>query len=164
MSAGSGEPWRGGEYPSLENSPSQPNPYAPVDYPPTYPSLPPPVHPQPSAGYPGGYPSGYAGYPSGYPAYPGDPYDPYRQGRPVGTNGKAVASLVCSLVGLMFCGLPSIAGIVLGFIAMGETKQTGQDGHGVALAGTIIGCVVVALVILYIVFAVMLAASNPTLV
>ncbi len=76
-----------------------PDPYAPVDYPANYPPLPPPVYPAP-------YPP--AGYP--YPPYPGDPYDPYRPLKPPGTNGKAIAALVCSLAGMVFCGLPSIAG------------------------------------------------------
>ena len=89
-----------------------PDPYAPVDYPTNFPPLPPPVYPppyQPPPAYP------YAG---GYPGYAGDPYDPYRPMKPPGTNGKAVAALVCSVAGLMFCGLPSIAGFILGIIAL----------------------------------------------
>jgi hypothetical protein len=139
------EPYRGGEYPPLEQSAAQPDPYAPVDYPTGYPQLPPPV-----------YPSG--GYPPPYPGY--QPYDPYRQGRPLGTNGKAIASLVTSLAGLMFCGLPSIAGLILGIIAMRECKRTGQDGHGLALAGTIVGALVTALIALYFIFVIGIAASG----
>ena len=60
---------------------------------------------------------------------------PYQQGKPRGTNGKAIAALVTALVGLMFCGLPSIAGLILGIIAVRECKRTGQDGYGIALAG-----------------------------
>jgi hypothetical protein len=59
-----------------------------------------------------------------------------------GTNGTAIASLITSLVGLLFCGIPSIAGLILGIIAMRETRRTGQDGHGFAVAGTIVGAVV----------------------
>jgi hypothetical protein len=62
--------------------------------------------------------------------------------RPVGTNGAAIASLITSVVGLFFCGVPSIAGLVLGIVAMRETRRTGQDGHGLAVAGTIVGAVV----------------------
>jgi hypothetical protein len=141
------EPHRGGEYPPLESGAGQPDPYAPVDYPTGYPPLPPPVYPQG-----GGYP------PPSYPGYP--PYDPYRQGKPLGTNGKAIASLVASLAGLVFCGLPSIAGLILGIIAMRECKRTGQDGYGLALAGTIVGGLVAALVALYIVFVIGIAASG----
>ena len=129
-----------------------PDPYAPVDYPADYPPLPPPVYPSP-------YPPG-AGYP--YQPYTGDPYDPYRPLKPPGTNGKAVAALVCSLAGLVFCGLPSIAGIILGIMAMRETKRTGQDGFGLAVAGLAIGAVIVALMLLYIGFMVFIVSSSSS--
>jgi len=154
-------PSRGFEYPPLENTPKPPDPYAPVDYPATYPPpLPPPVYPQPVAG---GYLGAYPGYPGAYPGYSADPYDPYRMGKPPGTNGKAIAALVTSLAGLLFCGLPSIAGVILGIIAMRETRQTGQDGYGIALAGTIIGGLLVVLIIAYIFF-VFVYASQFTVV
>ena len=140
------EPYRGGEYPPLEQSAPQQDPYAPVDYPTGYPQLPPPVYPQ------GG------GSPPPFPGY--QPYDPYRQVRPLGTNGKAIASLAAALAGLVFCGLPSIAGLILGIIAMRECKRTGQDGYGLALAGTIVGALVTALVALYFVFVIGIAASG----
>src|SRR6185312_3836707 len=141
------QPYRGAEYPPLEQTAAQPDPYAPVDYPTEYPQLPPPVYPQ------GGV------YPPPYPAYP-PPYDPYRAGKPLGTNGKAIASLVTALGGLVFCGLPSIAGFILGIIAMRECKRTGQDGYGLALAGTIVGGLVSALVLLYFIFVFGLYASG----
>ena len=43
---------------------------------------------------------------------------------------------------------------------MRETKRTGQDGFGIALAGTIIGGVVTALCGLYLIVMVGLAASG----
>ena len=95
------------------------------------------------------------------PVYPGyQPYDPYRPGKPLGTNGKAIASLVTALAGLVFCGLPSIAGFILGIIAMRECRRTGQDGYGLALAGTIIGGLITALFVLYFVFVIGIAASG----
>ncbi len=140
------QPFRGAEYPPLEQSAQQRDPYAPVDYPTNYPPLPPPVYP-----FGGGYPAGYPGY---------QPYDPYRPAKPLGTNGKAIAALVTALAGLMFCGLPSIAGLILGIIAMRECRRTGQDGFGIALAGTIIGGVLTALLVLYLVLVVGVAASG----
>ncbi|CAN5287455.1 hypothetical protein BH11ACT6_BH11ACT6_59610 [soil metagenome] len=164
------EPPPGGvEYPSLENSSAPTDPYAPVDYPthypgPTYGDYPPPAgYPPPPPQYSPGYPPppGYApGYPQAYPGYP--PYDPYNTGKPHGTNGKAIAALVTAISGPVLCGLPSIAGIILGIIAMRETKRTGQDGYGLALAGLIIGCVVVVLVVLYILFMIVIAASSSS--
>ncbi len=140
------QPFRGAEYPPLEQSAPQGDPYAPVDYPASYSPLPPPVYP-----YGGGYPVGYPGY---------QPYDPYRPGKPLGTNGKAIAALVTSLAGLLFCGLPSIAGVILGIIAMRECRRSGQDGFGLALAGTIVGAVMSTLLVLYVVLVIGVAASG----
>ena len=147
MSIPPDQPFRGAEFPPLEQSAPQPDPYAPVDYPTGYPPLPPPIYPQ-DAGYP----------PAGYPGY--QQYDPYRPGKPLGTNGKAIAALVTALAGFVFCGLPSIAGLILGIIAMRECRRTGQDGYGLALAGTIIGGLVAALFVLYFIFMIAIAASG----
>jgi hypothetical protein len=144
MSSPPEQPFRGAEFPPLEQS-TQPDPYAPVDYPTAYPPLPPPVYPAPP-------------FPTGYPGY--QAYDPYRFGKPPGTNGKAIAALVCALAGLMFCGLPSIAGLILGIMAMRECRRTGQDGYGLALAATIVGGLVVALFVLYLLFMIGIAASG----
>jgi Domain of unknown function (DUF4190) len=117
------------------------DPYAPVDYPtdyplpPGYPPMPPPVHP---AWYPGhGY---YPPAPYGSPG-PYGPYGPYGGGVPPGTNGKAIAALVCALTGLVvcMCFVPSLAAIVLGLLAMAETRRTGQAGYGLAVAGVVVG-------------------------
>ena len=138
--------------PLPDGTPPPPDPYAPIDYPANYPPLPPPVYPTP-------YPPA-AGYP--YPPYGGDPFDPYRPLKPPGTNGKAIAALVCSLSGLVFCGLPSIAGIILGIIAMRETKRTGQDGFGLAVAGLAIGVVIVVLMLVYVAFMVFIVSSSSS--
>ena len=50
----------------------------------------------------------------------------------------------------MFCGLPSIVGLILGVIAMRETKRTGQEGYGLALAGVIVGALAVVGLLLYV--------------
>jgi hypothetical protein len=142
--SGPEQPGGGFEYPS-----SQPDPNPPLDYPADA-GLPPPVYPPP--GYPGAPP-----YPAAY--YPGA-YDPYRPTKPPGTNAKAIAALVTSLVGMFCCGLPSIAGLILGVIAMRETRRTGQDGYGIALIGTIIGGLVTAGWILYLLLSIGLYASS----
>ena len=159
------QPFGGVEYPSIEQQGPAGDPYAPVDYPAAYPPMPPPVYPQPGGGYPPpppGYPPpGYgAGYPSPYPGYPPYSYDPYQTVKPLGTNGKAIASLITSLAGLVCCGLPSIAGVILGFLAMRETKSTGQEGYGIALAGTIVGGLVITFFVLYLMVAVILGATG----
>ena len=43
---------------------------------------------------------------------------------------------------------------------MRECRRTGQDGYGLALAGTIIGGLITALFVLYFVFIIGLAASG----
>ncbi|HEX7321754.1 MAG TPA: DUF4190 domain-containing protein [Mycobacterium sp.] len=138
------------------------NPDQPFQPPEGTPNVPPPGYPGPPVDYPQ-YPAGYPApppYPGGPPPYPGGPppypsppfgypqgpggYDPY--GRPLvaGTNGLAVGSLVCSVAGLL-CGLSAIAGVILGAIAMQQTKRTGQQGYALALTGVITGAVLLLL-------------------
>jgi hypothetical protein len=167
MTNGPEQPYRGPEFPAPDGSTQ------PLDYP-ANPGLPPPVH---SDGWsqPGGYPPpgfpapGYPapghqqpGYPPPYPPYAGGyPYDPYRAAQPAGTNGKAIAALVCALTGLL-CGLPAVVGVVLGIIAMRETRRTGQDGWGLALAGVIVGGLITAGMLLYVLLIVGMFASGVT--
>jgi hypothetical protein len=61
-------------------------------------------------------------------------------GRLTGTNSLAISSLVASVIGLL-CGIGSIVGIVLGVVALGQVKRTGQDGHGIAVSGIAVGAV-----------------------
>ena len=76
----------------------------------------------------------------------------------------AVAALVCGVLGILFfwcgfIGLPlGIAGLVLGFLAMGKVKQGTGGGRGLALAGAICGGVAVVLSIVWIV--VIFASGN----
>jgi hypothetical protein len=53
-------------------------------------------------------------------------------------------------------------GIVLGVIALNQVKQTGQQGRGMALAGIIIGGVVIVLWIIGVIvwFAIIAASSS----
>ncbi|WP_120270926.1 DUF4190 domain-containing protein [Mycolicibacterium novocastrense] len=151
----------GGDQDGVGNS-GRPDPFAPVDYP-TDAGLPPPLSASPPPGYPPPYPASvnpYSGYqpPVGYGYSYG--YDPYRPIRPAGTNGMAIGSLVSSLVGVFCCGVTCIVGVILGVMAMRETKRTGQDGYGIALAGTIIGGLAVAGFLVYILLYMSLLASG----
>jgi hypothetical protein len=141
-------------------SPAQPSwgaPWEPpaVDYPHT--DYPPPSYP---AGPPGYQPPGYGGAPYQPPPPPppmqyGVPaagYQPYPYGggyyAAPGTNGFAIASLVSSIVGLC-CLLGGIVGVVLGIVALNQIKQTHQDGHGLAVAGIVIGGIGIAVTVVY---------------
>ncbi|HEY2791972.1 MAG TPA: DUF4190 domain-containing protein, partial [Micromonosporaceae bacterium] len=112
----------------------------------------------PTLPYPGstGYafpPPGPDGMPpTGYPmAYPGPyPYLPppvYRA-----NNGLATASLVLSIVGgaMVFCYglgfLAALVGAILGHVARRQIRQRDEGGAGLALAGIIIGWIVVGIV------------------
>jgi Domain of unknown function (DUF4190) len=92
--------------------------------------------PPPPPGYPPSYPqSGYGQYGGGYA-----PVGPPR------TNGFAIASLVCSIAGLLF-GLGGILGIIFGFVARSQINRSNgaQKGLGLAVAGIVIGFVVIAI-------------------
>ncbi len=72
----------------------------------------------------------------------------------------AIGALVASIAGTAVCGIGSIVGIILGYIALNQIKRTGEQGRGMAVAGIIIGYVIVALVVLYIVVVVIIATSS----
>lgn len=86
----------------------------------------------PASGYEAhpGYP-GQTGYPppGGYPGYGPPP-----------TNAMSVAALVAGIVGWTVLPLvASIVAVVLGHIARGQIRRTGEQGGGLALAGLILG-------------------------
>ena len=110
----------------------------------------PPSYPPPPGGY--GYPGPQ---PGGYPP-PGLGYPP----QSAGTNGMAIAALVSSLLGWV-CAIGPILGVIFGFVALSQIKKTGQSGRGMALAGIIIGFVVIAIMVVYLVLVVVFAATHP---
>jgi len=63
---------------------------------------------------------------------------------PPSTNPWAIASLICSIVGI------AILGIIFGHIALSEIKRSNgwQEGRGMALAGLIIGYIEIGLTVL----------------
>lgn len=101
--------------------------------------------------------------PGGYVPPPPPPggygYQPLPQG--VGTNGMAIASLVCSLFGWI-CIIGGILGIIFGFMALGQIRQSGQGGRGMAIAGIVIGVIVTALVILAGILGTMFGGTSST--
>jgi len=94
------------------------------------------------------------------PKQPGDPYGQAPQYAPPAPYGQqpmygygypppvpksqtnAILALVLSLVGFATCGVTSIVGIIFGHIALGKIKRGEEEGHGMALAGVIVGYVV----------------------
>ena len=96
-----------------------------------------PNYPPPPAD-PGGINYGY-GPP---PPAPG-PYAPYPVARP--TNTMAIVALVTSLI-------IAPLGIIFGHISLSQIKRSGEDGRGLAIAGTVIGYVGTVFAALSIVF------------
>ncbi|MFE0509462.1 DUF4190 domain-containing protein [Streptomyces sp. NPDC058964] len=101
-------------------------------------SIPPPPGPhQPEGQYPP-YPQGpYGPY--------GPPYQPWSQGyspfnRPAAVNGLAIAALVLGIL----CFLPGV-GLVLGLIALSQIKKRGERGRGMAVGGSVLSGVGLAL-------------------
>lgn len=123
-----------------------------------YPPTPAPeAFPPPVPGYPGpGYPPPVAPYPpvaQGYPSMPPMPgMMPFGYAQPPKTNGLAIASLVCSLLGLATCAATSILGVIFGHLAKSQIKQSGEDGDSMALAGLIIGYIGLAIFALIAIF------------
>lgn len=77
---------------------------------------------------------------------------PERTNSPVATQncGKAIAALVCGILGLVMCAPVGIVAIFLGQSAKAEiaASRGALDGEGMAQAGVIIGYVCVALFLL----------------
>jgi hypothetical protein len=68
----------------------------------------------------------------------------------------AIASLCCSIAGIILIGVPAIIGVIFGFVARSQINNSRgtQKGLGLAIAGIIVGFVVVAIYIVGIIVAV----------
>ncbi len=154
-----------------QSAPVNPGTIAPTLAPgqPGYGGAPGPAVPAPYGGSPyGGTP--YGSYPQSgagqYPPYGAGQYAPYGSAQTRKTNGLAVASLVCSCAGIFLLGVPCILGIIFGFVARGQIRQSkgAQGGEGLALAGIIVGFAMIALLVLAIVVAAVNSHNNNAVV
>jgi hypothetical protein len=78
------------------------------------------------------------------------------------TSGMAVASLVLGILGFM-TGITAVLAIIFGAVALGQiAKDPGLDGKGMAIAGLVMGIVVVVgwLLVFLFVFALTATAFN----
>jgi hypothetical protein len=78
------------------------------------------------------------------PAGPMGTVAPYQAGyyppaRVPPTNGLAIAALVCGLAEMFTLGLSAIPAVILGHLAHGQIRRTGERGSGLAAAGLIFG-------------------------
>lgn len=145
----------GPSYPGANQYP--PNPYGP---PADYDAYQPPLnYPAPQPGY-----NAYGPNPYGYAPMPPGPQ----------SNGIALAAMITGIVSallllmsfmFLFVSVPfsfvgGIAAIILGFIGMGQTKRTGQNGYGMAVAGVLTGAVNLLLTVVIVLIIVAVVASN----
>jgi hypothetical protein len=89
--------------------------------------------------------------PAGFFGPPGAPVSPqFRQvyGQPAtwppvvsprATNSLAIAALCCGIGQLAVGPLSGIPAIVLGAMSLRQIRETGEDGHGMAVAGVVLG-------------------------
>ncbi|MCP3785348.1 DUF4190 domain-containing protein [Micromonospora sp. A3M-1-15] len=104
--------------------------------------------------------------------YPGGGYPPGGQRltvQPILTSGMATASLVLGILGVLggWClfGLPCVLAVILGHLALRETRDGMRSGHSMAVAGLVLGYVFVGPMILFTVmvfFGSVLSAATPT--
>jgi peptidyl-prolyl cis-trans isomerase B (cyclophilin B) len=93
-----------------------------------------------------------------YPPAPVPPQQPYQPVQPASERWNILA-----IVGFILTFFVSIAGIILGFIALSQIKRTGEKGHGLALWAVILGFVFIVLgIIFWIVYAVVLTSVINT--
>jgi Domain of unknown function (DUF1707)/Domain of unknown function (DUF4190) len=83
-------------------------------------------------------PVGPAGIVMHYPAAPYPPPDPPT------INYLAVGSLICGLAEIPTLGVSAVPAVILGYMARKQIRQTGERGEGLAVAGLILGGIVVA--------------------
>lgn len=75
----------------------------------------------------------------------------YPTAAPAGSSGKATASLVCGILGIVLCGIfTAIPAVILGGQAIREIDGSGGaiSGRGQASAGRILGFISIALTVL----------------
>jgi len=163
-------PAEGANEPAEPTSPPTPPTYTPppaYTAPPAYspPATPPygaqPAYGQPAYGQPAYGQPAYGQPAYGQPAYGGA----YGYGE-AKTNVLALVSMIASIAGVTVLPvLGSLAGAIMGHIALRQIATTGEKGRGMALTGVILGWVGLALLILVIVLIVLfaLAASSQRL-
>lgn len=76
------------------------------------------------------------------------------------TEGTAIASLVVSICSVLFWPV-GLVGVILGIIALGKIDGSGgwKTGRGLAIAGIIIGGILLALTALFVVLVIAIASS-----
>ncbi|MEU5725017.1 DUF4190 domain-containing protein [Micromonospora sp. NPDC047738] len=151
-------------YPQPGVDPTRPQPPIP-SLPGPYPPVSAVRGPYPPVSTPGGAYPPVSAVP--YPAFP--PVVRPVAVQPPLASGMAAASLVLGILGVLggWClfGLPCVLAVILGHVAMRETRDGTRSGHGMAVAGLVLGYVFVGPMIIFTVmvfFGSVLSAATPT--
>ena len=83
--------------------------------------------------------------PAPAPQYAAPAYAPAAPGAK--WNVLAIVSLAIAVVGFAWL---SLGAVITGHIALSQIKKTGEQGHGLALAGTIVGYVGIAVSLIWV--------------
>jgi hypothetical protein len=125
-------------------------------------------YPQPPYGPPGQPGQGpYGQGPYGQPPYGPPPYGqgpygqpgqgPYGWQQPRRTNSLAIAALCCGIAQVIAGPLTGIPAIILGYVSIGQIRQTGEDGRGMAITGIVLGIAGLLLTVLVIIIFISIA-------
>ena len=76
-------------------------------------------------------------------------------------NGLSTAGFICSIVGILTCGLTSIIGLILSIIGFCQSKKKGEK-DGLALAGIIISAIIPCIGLLGVI--INIATAKPVIV
>jgi hypothetical protein len=78
------------------------------------------------------------------------------------TNGAAIGALACGIAEFFTLGLAAIPAVILGHMARGQIKRTGERGDGMAIAGLVLGYLgIIGWVLLILGLAVTTGSSGP---
>jgi hypothetical protein len=72
----------------------------------------------------------------------------------------AVASLVCALMQVFSLGITAIPAVILGHLARGQIRRTGERGDGMATAGLVLGWLGIAFFVLLVVGVTAMATTH----
>ena len=114
------------------------------------------------------YDQPYGSGPSSPMPYSGSPYTPspypgaygtgYQPGPPA--SGLAIAALVCGILGFFTAGITSIPAVICGHLAWPDTSSGHYAGHGMTIAGLVLGYIpIVGWIVFWLFVAVLGAAS-----
>lgn len=75
------------------------------------------------------------------------------------TNGLAIASLVLGILWIYWVG--SVLAVIFGHIALSQIRRRQDGGHGMAIAGVVLGYIGIGVLVLFIILAAIASSVQP---